>query len=200
MKKYIFDLDGTLVDASDRLYDLFQFLIPESKLMKKEYWNLKRDKVNHQMILERYFQNKSFEDFNAKWLNLIEKTEYLEKDKLYDDTIATLKKLSGNNEIYLLTARQNKKNLLVELERLGIAQYFKKILVTEARCSKAELLKQVQFSSEDYFISDMGKDIAIGNAAGLKTIAIMHGFMSGEKLAEYNPWKMVETLEELVEI
>ena len=105
MPKYIFDLDGTLVDASDRLYDLFQFLVPESKLTKKVYWNLKRDKVNHQMILERYFPNYSFEIFNSKWLCLIEQPEYIEKDKLYDDTISTLKRLSESNEVYLLTAR-----------------------------------------------------------------------------------------------
>ena len=197
MPKYIFDLDGTLVDASDRLYDLFQFLVPESKLTKREYWNLKRDKVNHQMILERYFPNYSFEDFNSKWLSFIEQPVYLEKDKLYEDTISTLKRLSETNEVYLLTARQSKENLFAELDRLGIKTYFKQILVTEAKCDKAELLNKLQFTSDDYFVSDMGKDIAIGNAAGLKSIAITHGFMSGKRLAEYRPWKMVNALEEI---
>lgn len=197
MPKYIFDLDGTLVDASDRLYDLFQFLVPESKLTKKEYWNLKRDKVNHQMILERYFPNYSFENFNSKWLCLIEQPEYIEKDKLYDDTISTLKRLSESNEVYLLTARQSKENLFSELDRLGIKSFFKQILVTEAKCDKAELLNKLQFTADDYFVSDMGKDIAIGNAAGLKSIAITHGFMSGKRLAEYRPWKMVNALEEI---
>lgn len=196
-KKYIFDLDGTLIDASERLYRLFQYLVPESKLTKEEYWSLKRDKINHQMILERYFPKYLFDDFNSKWLSLIEQSEYLNLDCLYIDTIEVLEKLSSENELILLTARQSKENLYKELEKLGIKQYFSHILVTENKCTKEDLLKQISFDGQDYFVSDMGKDIAIGNKVGLRTIAITHGFMNREKLEEYEPWKIIGNLEEL---
>ena len=71
--KIFFDLDGTLVDASERLYRLFCDLIPECNFTKEEYWNLKRNKINHQMILEKYFPQYNFDEFNTKWLSLIEK-------------------------------------------------------------------------------------------------------------------------------
>ena len=196
-KKYIFDLDGTLVDASERLYKLFQFLVPESKLTKKEYWDFKRDKVGHQMILERLFPNHSFDEFNKRWLGLIEAPEYLAMDSLYPDTIETLERLGQNCELVLLTARQSKENLFAELERLEIKKYFSKILVTEAKTDKAALLGGLDFCGEDFFVSDMGKDIAVGNAAGLRTIAVTHGFMSGERLAEYKPARLVGELGEL---
>ena len=46
-----FDLDGTLLNSRKRLYTLFQDLIPESKLSIDEYWDLKRDKIDHKTIL-----------------------------------------------------------------------------------------------------------------------------------------------------
>ena len=63
-----FDLDGTLVDASERLYCLFCDLIPECTFTKEEYWDLKRNKINHQKILEKYFPQYNFSEFNFKWL------------------------------------------------------------------------------------------------------------------------------------
>ena len=198
-KKFIFDLDGTLVDASERLYRLFQFLVPESNFSKDEYWTLKRDKVNHQMILERRFPNYSFDDFNSRWLSLIEAPEYLALDCLYPDTVETLERLGSQNEIYLLTARQSKENLFAELERLRIKKYFSQILVTEAKCGKEDLLKTLSLSLEDVFVSDMGKDIAIGNAAGLWTVAVTRGFMSGERLQEYKPRQIADNLKALQE-
>lgn len=197
-KKYIFDLDGTLIDASERLYRLFQYLVPESKLTKEEYWSLKRDKINHQMILERYFPKYLFDDFNSKWLSLIEQSEYLNLDCLYIDTIEVLEKLSSENELILLTARQSKENLYKELEKLGIKQYFSHILVTENKCTKEDLLKQISFDGQDYFVSDMGKDIAIGNKVGLRTIAITHGFMCRKRLEEYKPNNIIKKLQDLL--
>ena len=46
----VFDFDGTIIDASERLYRLFQDLVPRSALSKEAYWALKRNKINHNMI------------------------------------------------------------------------------------------------------------------------------------------------------
>ena len=200
----IFDLDGTLIDASNRLYYLFQKLVPQSTLTKAEYWNRKRNKIGHEQILREEFPELSFEYFNSKWMNLIETDEYLEMDCCYTDTIDTLKILNQKCSIFLLTARQNKEKLLNELRRLSLLPYFKKIFVTQNRKSKDELLKEIleskeiRFSNEDLFVSDMGRDIEIGNKYGFYTIAITHGFMSKEKLQEYNPKCCMDKLFELI--
>ncbi|MCR4925226.1 MAG: HAD hydrolase-like protein [Clostridiales bacterium] len=197
-KKYIFDLDGTLINASNRLYKLFQALVPESNFSLSDYWKLKRNKVNHQKILSEYFSNCSFDVFNKKWLALIESPEYLQFDCLYDDTKRVLEILSKDNALYLLTARQSRENLLKELESLDIARYFLEILATENKTDKSELLRQIEFNKNDFFVSDMGKDIAIGNDAGLITVAIAHGFMSKECLSKYNPCFIIDELSDLL--
>ena len=91
----IFDLDGTLIDSSERLYRLFQHLVPESTLTKDEYWNKKRNKIGHQQILEERFPMVDFEDFQRRWLGLIETEGYLSFDLCYPDTIETLKRLNS---------------------------------------------------------------------------------------------------------
>ncbi len=201
----VFDLDGTLIDSSERMYRLFQTIVPESQLTKETYWALKRDKVSHKQLIERLFPQYDFDSFNSLWLNEIEKNKYLRMDKIFPDTRSVLDKLSKNNQIILLTARQSKEGLIEELDRLELKQYFSVLLVTAAIKPKEELLKQaeqdcIQRNEDDLFVSDMGKDIIIGKSLNYKTVAITHGFMSRERLSEYSPDYMINDLCDLLSI
>lgn len=183
-KKIFFDLDGTLLDSSDRLYNLFCDLIPECKFSKEEYWNFKRNKINHEMIIKNHFPNYDFDEFNTNWLNLIETEKYLNFDKLYDFTLNLIKDLDN---IYLLTARQSKEQLFNELERLQIKDYFKEIYVTENKLTKLDIMKSLNLGENDIYISDTGRDIAWANETGMKSVGVDWGFMSAEKLKDYKP-------------
>lgn len=183
-KKIFFDLDGTLLDSSDRLYNLFCDLIPECNFSKEEYWDFKRNKINHKMIIEKYFLNYDFDKFNSQWLNLIETEKYLNFDKLYEFTTDLIK---GLDNIYLLTARQSKENLFNELERLKIKDYFKEIYVTENKVTKYDIMKSLNLDENDIYISDTGRDIIWAKETGMKSIGVGWGFMSAEKLKDYKP-------------
>lgn len=202
----IFDLDGTLIDSKERLYKLFIKLIPECDLTKEQYWEYKRNKINHKILLKKLYPSHQFEDFNKKWMSLIETEYYLSMDQCYSDTIEILKQLNRRKELILLTARQSKSALFKELKVLGLINYFSEILTTEGNYTKEELL----FNSirkfpklkgkENYFISDMGKDIQLGNEMSYHTIAITHGFMNKENLQKYRPEKIVNNLTELLDL
>lgn len=199
----IFDLDGTLIDSSERMYHLFNTLIPQSYFSKEEYWNLKRNKVNHKMLLNKFFPDVEFEKFNARWMKEIEKEEYLSRDQLYADTLRVLTSLSEEYELYLLTARQSKGNLIKELDRFGLTYYFKEILTTESKYTKEQLLQTYckinpEFNNTiRFFVSDMGSDISLGNKMGYCTVAISHGFMNKQCLREYSPTYIIDELSEL---
>ncbi len=197
MNKLFFDLDGTLLDASDRMYNLFCDLIPNCNLTKTEYWDLKRNRINHQKILEQYFPNYNFKDFNENWMRLIEDKRYLLYDKLYYNTVEVLNYLKNNYTIILITARQSEENLIAELDDLNIKKYFDKILVTKQIYTKEELLNKNFCTQYDTIISDTGKDIIQGKAANIKTIGISHGFLSKKILEEYNPDLIIDDLNEL---
>lgn len=200
-KKIFFDLDGTLIDAGERLYSLFQFLVPQSKLTYGEYWDLKRHKNTHAMILaDRFgYDGSKIHDFEKRWLELIETKEYLDKDTVYPDVIETLEKLKRKYALYLVTARQSVKNTVAELKRLNLFDLFDDVLITEHKSTKEDLIRQCvsQLSSDDIMVGDTGKDIQAGKALGVQTIAVSSGFLAAEVLREYEPDRQIKNIEEV---
>jgi len=51
----IFDLDGTLIDSKQRLYQLFQHLVPASTLTFQQYWQFKHNRLSNELILSTEF-------------------------------------------------------------------------------------------------------------------------------------------------
>ena len=202
--KVIFDLDGTIIDSSERMYRLFCKLVPQCRLTKEEYWEYKRNKGNHKKLIETKYPEVDFYEFNSKWMALIETDEYLDMDKNYPDTIEVLDKLKVNHTLYLLTARQSKTKLMVELRRLGLLGFFDKVMATEGQCTKEKLLEQEikktlgLADKSNIFISDMGKDIQLGKKIGYYCIGISHGFMSRSRLLRYEPDEIVGELVEIL--
>lgn len=188
--KIIFDLDGTLINCEERLYRLFQDLVPQSSLTKEEYWTLKHNKKNHEYILSSIFgKDISFiEEFNKKWLESIEEKQYIDLDLLFDYTISGLNDLYKSHTLYLVTARQSKSMLFYELERLKLKEYFKAIYVTEHKTDKYTLIRDnIKVTGETILVGDTGHDVNTGKQLGIKTMAVSSGFLSREVLLEYKP-------------
>lgn len=193
-----FDLDGTLLDSRKRMYVLFKKLVEESEFSFEEYWWLKRNKVNHKTILEKYYPEINFLDFEKTWMNSIESEELLCEDMLYEGATLILEKLKSNNRMYILTARQNKKNLFKQLDKLNITRFFVDILPTEHKTTKEQILKsRFALMSNDIIIGDTGYDIVTGKNVGIRTIAISHGFLSKEVLGKYEPDFLIDNLMEI---
>lgn len=204
-----FDLDGTLIDASERLYKLFIDLIPDCKLTKQEYWSLKRQNIKHKTIIENFFSNynynhnHNFDDFERKWLNNIENNNYLCYDKICNNAINILNYLASKNyNLYLLTARQSKENLYKELTKFQILNFFKNIFITEQKYTKTEIINQQFFnlSNDDFIVGDTINDILCGKELNIKTIALTNGFINKNILEKYQPNYLCNALIELKNI
>lgn len=201
MNKIFFDLDGTLIDASERLYSLFQFLVPHSKLTKKEYWDLKRHKNSHKMILSQLFSyDENFiAQFEKKWMHLIEADEFLIKDVLYPGVREVLSALRNTYSLYVVTARQFSEKVDEELRRLGILDFFEAIFVTKQKVSKEELIRTHFYpTSNDIFVGDTGKDVQTAKACGIQSIAVAYGFMDKEVLKTYQPDLIIKNIKEIL--
>ena len=186
-----FDLDGTIIDSRLRLYSLFQDLVPESELDFENYWILKRNKKNHENILRELFSYSEFQikNFEEQWMKLIEDSRYLKLDSLFSFTINTLKRLSKTHQLYIVTARQNKDALMLQLNNLGLPSYFKDVLLTEAKTSKAELINKMikNIEAEDILVGDTGEDVLAAKEIGCRGIAVLSGFRNRAVLLEYKP-------------
>lgn len=201
----IFDLDGTLVDASDRLYCLFQDLVPASNLTKSEYWRAKREGLSHKDILQKSFPETNVKCFNERWLSLIETQSYLALDKLYAASLEVLLALKGKSTLILLTARQSKSALLQELNDLRIKSFLDEIFITEGVLSKEnqllEIVSRCSSSPADLFlVSDAVDDIYLGNQLGIKTIGVNYGFTSSDLMRESCPSASVDSQLELLKV
>jgi phosphoglycolate phosphatase len=187
----IFDLDGTLIDSRMRLYRLFQQLVPASVFTFDEYWTLKKSRHSHNHILVSHFglDSAAIENFLGEWMKLIETEEFLALDEPFPDIEATLTRLGERASLHLCTARQFRGSALVQLDRLKLLPHFEQILVTGQKLTKEDLIRRhvPDLSSHDWIIGDTGKDIQTGKALGIKTCALLSGFMSETALRGYQP-------------
>lgn len=186
----VFDLDGTLIDSSRRLYLLFQRLVPYSNLGFEDYWSLKRDKVSNESILRGTFGFADFEvgEFVNQWMHLIESPEFLALDELIPGVKGRLEDLRHHADLHICTARQHRDVAVMQLDDLGLLSYFKSVMVTEQKITKQALIQGVSgLSPHDWMIGDTGKDIQAGRDVGIRTCAVLGGFLSEKSLRPYRP-------------
>lgn len=191
--KLFFDLDGTLLDARQRLYRLFNDLTGQKiKLSFKEYWDLKREGIGHKEILTfKYdWSEKQYLEFFEQWMSKIESAAYLKNDTLLPSVKSVLEQCKKRNiHICIVTNRQNPFLTKYQLEDMNILHLVDNLLVTEQKQTKKHLIKNVykDLKKSDYLIGDTGQDIQCANALGIQSVAVLSGFLSEKQLLKYSP-------------
>ncbi|MCZ8021384.1 MAG: HAD family hydrolase [Cyclobacteriaceae bacterium] len=197
MPNLFIDLDGTIIDARKRVYEVFRFLVPTSNLSFDAYWEIKRAGISNESILINHFNFSDLQiaNFISQWMKEIEKENWLELDKPFDNIKSKLQNLKKNYKLILVTARQSTTNTLKQLKQLQLDTYFDDILITNQTLTKQVIIKQkFDVTSEDLIVGDTGKDIETGKALGIKTVAVLCGFLSASTLEKYNPDYIIQSL------
>lgn len=189
--KIFFDLDGTLIDSKSRLYHLFQEIVPKSNLEFEEYWIHKKNGISHSVLLSSMF-NFSESDillFENKWMKLIETKDWLKYDRPIAGVTDYLKSLKQQGFVlYVVTARQFKSVVFDQIESFGWDTFFEEILVTEQQSSKKSLIEpHLSISEINWIVGDTGLDIKTGKLLGMKTVAVLSGFLNYDVLIKYSP-------------
>jgi phosphoglycolate phosphatase len=195
--RLFFDLDGTLLDSRERLYRLFQNLVPESNLGFEEYWQLKRNMIGHAQILKDMFgySTLAIEKFEREWMSLIESNEWLAFDKPFAQVTEFISSLKAEHNLYLVTARQSEIMLSRQLATLGWTSLFDKVFVVPQDDSKSTAIqKALSTQPNDWFIGDTGKDVEAGRDLGINTAAVLTGFRNRQQLERYNPTVILESV------
>ena len=190
MVNLIFDLDGTLIDSRLRLYRLFQQLVPTSSLTYESYWAFKRQKISNETILATQFNwgPTKIERFLIDWMNLIETPQYLALDINFPGMQQALNRLKKKARLYVCTARQHQKLAVDQLADLGLEPYFERIMVTERKRTKEDLIITIpDLGQDDWVIGDTGKDIQVGQNLGIRTCGVLSGFLNEKALRSYMP-------------
>jgi len=211
MKRTIFfDLDDTLIDTSERHYkvytDILDFYGIHNTLSKEEFWEQKRNGKKTAKILPKNSSKKFIQKFINEWLIRIEEKRYLEYDILLPESMNILSILGDKADLILVTLRNNKENLLWELNNFGLADYFKEILIDSPLKVKNKTLlikdyiEKNSINGSFIFVGDSEVDISSGKELGMLTIAVTYGIRSKEFLEKLEPDFCLDNLSELLKI
>lgn len=198
MNKIFLDLDGTVIDSKMRLYHLFCDLVPQACGMTFDvYWSYKYAGMKHHNILQSVFDyaDVAIQQFQIDWMKKIERVEYLEMDTVFPWTYKALGSLQSISSLYLVTDRQSEVRTRAQLKNLNLADFFKAIFVTEKKETKENIIKTIDnLLSTDWVVGDTGHDIRTGQNMGLRTCAVLSGFMDEKHLVEYLPTALLPNI------
>lgn len=205
--KIIFDLDGTLIDISERHWSVYKDILQamhKQSLKKDEYWALKRENVSWPEILAKSdIASDQTEEFLLQFIQKIETIEWLKVDTPFKETKNVLEHLS-QHELYLVSLRHNHANFLKQIEWLGIKDYFISIHSGHTDDSghhkKHEIIKEIVSGEKAIIIGDTETDILAAQALGLPSVAVSSGIRSEIFLQNLNPTHLIENITQFPEL
>lgn len=202
MPNIYFDFDGTLIDSSKRLYNLFCELVPECEFGHKEYWAIKRRAVNQRDFLSMYYgyNDQQINRVHKLWLDRVENQDLMMEDLPADGADHVLSELASISSLYLVTARQNEALVSHQLSRFGWTSYFADVLVTRQKVSKVELIrsKVSEIRGDDCMLGDTGEDILTAKKLGVRSYAVTTGNLNKSVLRSYKPDAIYDNLKDFM--
>jgi len=210
MNKIYFDFDGTLIDHKLRNYEVYKKILSEESmnyLSFEQYLSFRKKGYNHLNILQQTNCDDILEIFYKKRNKYLENYNYLVK---YDaPNIKNIKTFLGNlfndYNLYLVSLRDSKYNLIRELKYFGIYYFFKNIL-TDSQYGNSEnkikLMEKTFPNKSDYIVGDSDIDLIVGDYFNINTVFYPGGFFTKKRIKELGlyPKYIIHNLGELKEV
>jgi len=206
---FFWDLDGTILDISDKYYNLYKDILNDAgfdALEKEVYWRAKCSAMPENEILQLTGAGAIYEKYQYKRISLIESDYYLSFDRVHEGVIRALEYFSMHFKLILVTLRSSSILLNDQLKRLSVSQYFIDILSSGEQQyprwkTKYRLIQDYISGvngSGHFMIGDTETDIKAGNELGLKTIAVLNGIRTRRLLQQSNPDIILSSAKDLM--
>ena len=202
--KIFFDFDGPINNVAKRYFIIHKILLKKLNIRHnnnfEKYWKIKRSKKDLIFFKKKILYKKKYLKF---WMKFIEKKKFLHLDKLHFYSIKTLKILRNKKyELYLITLRNNKKNLINQITKYKIKYLFKKII-----CPKKN--KKIGFSkyygiknskvplSNSIIIGDTEEDIIAGKLLNIPSVAVLNGIRNKKLIVLFKHTYIINNINKL---
>jgi phosphoglycolate phosphatase-like HAD superfamily hydrolase len=214
------DLDGPVLDVSDRYYELYCDLVSEladrkiksgsSVLSKSDYWNLKRNRTREKEILRA--SGMTDIEFVDRYERLrqerIESKEYLRLDTPWAGVADALRPLRRKFVLIAASLRSFSNLLLEQLETLDLLDVFDDVVsgrVSDGTLNRGEA--KARLISERYdaaatcgwFVGDTETDILAGKVLNWQTAGVSFGIRDENILMAAKPDVLLRTPDEMVD-
>lgn len=184
-----FDWDGTLLDSRNRHKIVMNFVLSKFSVNidTSDLIEFKRQgKNNVDFLVSKGIDKNLATEIQLKWIENIEKPEFLTEDKLYPETIELLQQYSKDYDLILLTARTHADLLRKQVKDCNVAHFFKDIFVVspsqKVTDQKAKVLREQQAI---LMIGDTQSDALAASQAGIEFKFCENGFHSKETVGAY---------------
>ena len=206
----IFDLDGTLLDVTERYYlgykeaaSTYGLPIPG----KQKILELKKEGLTGFEILKKVYpkeEQQKLKKLDKIRASITNSNDYTEKDKPFANSLAALEKLKSNNlKLFAITLRPKKFNR--QLANMGLVRFFNGIMNIEGRRAKTayfiKAAKKMKLSTfECISVGDSPGDISGAKKCGVKAIGAEYGLVGKDRLLEEKPDYIAKSPDHVLEI
>ncbi len=200
IKAVLFDVDGTLLDTSEYIYQSFEYSL------QKHYKPLKRDQIGTIMgkPLEECYQilttKVDVSDLAQSHNDFQKKNPHLSFP--FPNTLKVLRTLKDKN-YHIAAVTTRRKNTVIETLRLAKILPFLDYIVTvddvaNPKPHPESILKALDFfgvePEQAIMVGDSPADVLAGKNAGTQTIGVTYGF-HGQKIRDENPDFVIDHIE-----
>lgn len=205
-KAVLFDIDGTLLDAHDFIFDAVKhslnthgYVYPQAKLLKKaigrpllEFYEILLPEVDPTKLANTHHE------FQQKNFHLV---------KPFPNTKKVLEDLKNSGFLIAAVSNRTRRSLVPTLKFTGIFKFFDVVFseddVESPKPHKDHLLvalKSLQVKpSSAYMVGDTENDILAGKNAKIKTVGATYGWL-GKDIAKHKPDYLIDDIKQLLDI
>lgn len=197
-----FDFDGTIVDVSERYYQLhLHCLSNSSKAIARDlYWSLKRDNIKEDAIIATHYPQEDFARYEAERMKHIEDPDFMKHDRLIPGAVDTLAALKDEHSLILVTLRKRPQELQDQIDALDLRQYFRNVLVAAPDLgpwqTKVQMIRPYM-NMGDWIIGDTEADVKAGQELGIISCATLTGIRSEAFLKALKPDHVISDITKL---
>ncbi len=196
--KLFFDLDGPILNVTEKYYQSYLKALNSLggvPLSKAEYWEMKQNKVPNIEILNKSNLAHKLNEFQKIRNHWIEHSDMMVEDFVWEDLKPIYRKLSEKYSLVLVTLRENRDQLLRQLENLGIINFFSVILSSPAVGNDKWKVKvnliQKHFKKDtfedSFFCGDTETDILAAHELKMQSVGVTFGIRSTKLMENCRP-------------
>lgn len=208
MKNIFFDLDGTVINSMEGIFNSIKYVIKSYNLKELDEKTLRTfiGPPLHPSFANTFLVDlKTADMYVAKYREYYSKTGIFEFS-LYDGMKEMLKSLSEKYDLFITTSKPTKYAKMI-LEKEDILRYFKFVSGSEADKpdnTKSQVVNYViekfQLNKSDcVLIGDTKFDGEGAKESGIDFYGVSFGFGTSEELLKYNPVKIFNSTNDILE-
>ncbi|MCM8771930.1 MAG: HAD family hydrolase [Candidatus Omnitrophica bacterium] len=202
-KLAIFDLDGTIVDAFDSIYETISFICDKLNLKKFDYLTVKKAVGSGDLkLMSNLFKDEEI----IKLSHTLYRENYLRflkgNVKVIDGTFDLFEELKRRNIKIALATNRSRFSLIPLLEETKLKNFFDFLVCADdVRKIKPDpemilkIIEEFKFKKNDvFYVGDMMIDYLAGKNAGIDTFIVLTGVSDKKDFENINEVLIFENL------